>query len=679
MKRLIISIFLVLTVILVACGSDSDNTQSNTVDVENNTSSARVDASPEPTSIPESNLPTLEIEQVARIGTGNLRDFGGPKVESQQWSPDSSTLALTTTAGVLLFDAADFSAEPRFLDIPGGAVRLAYSPDGTQLVVTEGGGDGFGESHHIRVYDTATYELITRLETEYAIVDLMFSEDGSTLLGGGTQLYEWDTTTYDELVSYYAWDDGNAYGVALNPIDNGIHFVASRNLIYQFDRTTNTPTLLWDTEEAIERDIEVMRFSPDGTQLATATSRNVFIWDVATQEVLVTSEADRVHQMEWTEEGGLIGYARGETVNIDLETGESTILTTGFSRSPENPRLSPDGRYATNTRPFRQLEVLDLEAGEIVLSLTFGIYDQYVLLAPDNAWMVAFSANANTLTILDPTTFEILQTVDLMAQLGAFSANSVRLSPDASLLAVGSGKHLQVFNTATWEAVFEGEDFFEENTYTLYFTPDGTGLIRFPSSSETAGQVLSISTDGTEIEIVGELPVLEDFVSRGVFVGEDHSQLLVRLTNEYTAYLYDLSVDPIADPTPIEIEDRRYMDFAQLPDGQVIAMGGGSFAGNSFWAYLDEETYLPTEQIEGLHLHRTLGGAVNVDGTRLITVGNDNFIRVWDLETNSLIGEFDVLHERGQEVVMFNDEGTRFITTSDDRVLRVWEISAPTE
>lgn len=676
MKRLNISLCLVLIFILVACGGD-DDPQSNTVDVENNTSSVSDDASPEPTLMPEPDLPALEIEQIARIGTGNLRDFGGPKVESQQWSPDSSTFALATTAGVMLFDATDFSAEPRFLDIPGGAVRLLYHPDGTQLVVTEGGGDGFGETFHIRVYDTTTYDLITRLETEYAIVDLMFSEDGSTLLGGGIQLYEWDTTTYDELVSYYAWEDGNAYAVALNPTDNGIYFVASRNLIYEFDRTTNTPTLLWDTEEAIERDIEVMRFNPDGTQLATATSRNVYIWDVATQEIITTSEADRVHQMEWTEEEGLIGYARGETVNINLETGESTILTTGFSRSPENPRLSPDGRFSTNTRPFRQLEVLDLETGEIVLSLTFGIYDQYVLLAPDNSWMVAFSANANTLTIFDPTTFEILQTLDIMGQLGAFSANSVRLSPDASLLAVGSGKHLQVFDTTIWEAVFEGQDFFEQDTYTLYFTPDGTQLIYFPYRSEIAGQILTISADGTSIEVVGEIPVLEDFVSRGVFVGEDHSQLLVRLTNSFTSYVYDLSTDPIADPTPIEIEDRRYMDFAQLPDGQVIAMGGGSFVSNSFWAYLDGETFLPTEQIEGLHLHRTLGGAVNVAGTRLITVGNDNFIRVWDLETNSLIGEFDVLHERGQEVVMLNDDGTRFITTSDDRVLRVWEISEP--
>lgn len=80
-------------------------------------------------------------------------------------------------------------------------------------------------------------------------------------------------------------------------------------------------------------------------------------------------------------------------------------------------------------------------------------------------------------------------------------------------------------------------------------------------------------------------------------------------------------------------------------------------------------------RVPGEHRFRIYDAAVTEDGARMVTVGEDQVIRLWDVVNDRLLAEWRVLNAIGQGVALLEADGSRFITVGDDLVLRVWRIS----
>jgi len=70
--------------------------------------------------------------------------------------------------------------------------------------------------------------------------------------------------------------------------------------------------------------------------------------------------------------------------------------------------------------------------------------------------------------------------------------------------------------------------------------------------------------------------------------------------------------------------------------------------------------------------HRVQGVAVSADGRRAIAVGWDRVVRLWDLETKSLLKQF-VGHLGFVTSAAFLGDGRRIVSAGADRTLRVWD------
>lgn len=60
------------------------------------------------------------------------------------------------------------------------------------------------------------------------------------------------------------------------------------------------------------------------------------------------------------------------------------------------------------------------------------------------------------------------------------------------------------------------------------------------------------------------------------------------------------------------------------------------------------------------------------DGFRVVTVGSDNKVRVWDARTGAALGK-PMSHEAFVHSVRFSADGARLITASDDHTARIWD------
>ncbi|HML24260.1 MAG TPA: WD40 repeat domain-containing protein [Aggregatilinea sp.] len=195
-----------------------------------------------------------QIRQVGMLGEGGLLDAA--------WSPDGGTLALASTAGVWLHDAADLAAAPRLLDDPLRiVVTVAFSPAGDLLAA----GD---EDGSIWLWDTATWQVQRVLTMSGAARDydrtLCFSPDGRFLAEGrssGVRL--WDVAR-GEQAAWLPKRGEYVYGIAFNP-DGDLLAVSDEDGA----RVWSVPdgTALTDLTPASSPALDAVTFSPDGRYL----------------------------------------------------------------------------------------------------------------------------------------------------------------------------------------------------------------------------------------------------------------------------------------------------------------------------------------------------------------------------------------------------------------------------
>ncbi|MBN2303094.1 MAG: WD40 repeat domain-containing protein [Anaerolineae bacterium] len=658
---LVFAVALILA--LAACGGGDDGDSDNGDGDQD--SLAEVDNAPEPTDEPVPPTPTeepapdvaeiaaLDATEEVLIGTGTIRNIA--------WSPDSQQVAVSAGAGLLLYDAADLSAEPTLLRIKGGAWSSAYSPDGTRLATSNVDVPDFlNPTQFIHLWDLATGERIAEAATGQERVNLpVYSADGSLVAGAVYEaIYLWDAATLDVVEKIDI--EGKPVRIAISG-DNNLVAWAMSDGVHVYARDAGEQTLLLYGDD--RRAASFVAFSPDDAYLAAGTeSQPPLVFDLASGEIVFQGGEERVRDdLRYDPAGNLI-ISDGYTIKkIDPATGELVA-----EYRVKGGILSPDESKAVALDGLR-LVMFDAETRDEISAADLLVLDKPPLVLPDFSAIIARQWSSSRLHLLDPADGSLLETVTLS---GGISDNSLTLSADGSRLAACTrDKMLLVVDTDTWEELLAVEQ--AAMIGALAFNSDNTRLALSARQGQTPFGVWVIdAATGDEVWLTELATEVIDLI-----FSPDDTQII---GVAYKAlYVLDAATGEILQEIDRSSQTGgEYLDYT--PDGSALMLYGdtGFFPG-AFINFYDPATYKLIESVKGeRHNYGVKGVIFNADGSRMITVGRDVHLILWDAVTRQPIAQADVMPDQMLGLAKLDADAARIVTTSKGGVLQLWTIGA---
>ena len=77
-------------------------------------------------------------------------------------------------------------------------------------------------------------------------------------------------------------------------------------------------------------------------------------------------------------------------------------------------------------------------------------------------------------------------------------------------------------------------------------------------------------------------------------------------------------------------------------------------------------------------LARVICVSYSPNGTRIATGSNDRMIRIWDVETGTVVGKPLTGHSGEVKSVAYSPDGHHIISGSDDYTIRIWDAESST-
>jgi WD40 repeat protein len=650
-----------------------------------------------------------QVTRLAILGRGALQTL--------TWSPDGKALAVASTAGVWLYDATDFDAAPRLLEVRSTPQSIAYSPDGTLLATG-------GRLSIVRVWrvsdllDATLPRVDPALELECRpsdwwrkVTGLAFSPDGATLACATDGVMLWDVATGESLAVFTG--DAGFHGdtsVAFSPDGTTLattgtssstqHAIQSREAVRLWDARTYellaSPLLgtehdpgggvayspdgsllavgtvrgqmfVWDTETGAERHrlehyggTRLITFSPDGSVLASA-DYDIRRWDVTSGDVLPDLEhgPDDVFS-------GCFGEDSGE----DWKPCPYTGGTLGMAYSPDGSRLAAgDG--------IGQVYVWDATTGELLTTLEgfrFGgvecggascdiVTITGVTLSPDGTTIAAgtggYITEGGWVELWDIETGAIRGYLE-----GSGSMSDLAYSPDGTLLATTSASSgFRLWDVAAGE-VRHTLDGAYEDVEDIAFSPDGNLLAA--GRWDGTVQVWNTATGGQQAVWEGHT----DYVSAVAFSPD--GSLLASGGLDATVRLWDVTTGETLAVFDGLAGWVHAVTFS--PDGRLLAAGGGEDGANvRLWSISREGRVITGTELATFEMdaYTVTNVAFSPDGTVLVIGISDGTLHLRDAATRELLAVLE--GHTGLSDVVLSADGT-LLVSSGGGTIRLWGV-----
>ena len=306
-------------------------------------------------------------------------------------SPRITALLTLYLTILLIFPSPIFADEPiRLLNHDGGVRSVAFSPVDASIFASA------GESRVVKLWNIQNDSVaILRGHTD-TINAVAFSTDGALVASASEDGYLklWDVQSLQNIETLTHIMDGSRWRVkevVFSP--DGQVFATA---IGQYVR-------LWDVDKRTEigtlrhnQSVQAVAFSPNGQLLAAGDGSNdgpgtVTIWEVQSQRVIVTLEADekQVHTVAFSPGGGIVASA-GVKAQIRLwDTSNWELLNPTPYQGHYDITFSPGGKVLASAG-HGSVSLLSVQSGEKIASLT-----------GSTGWMhpVDFSPNGNFLVV----------------------------------------------------------------------------------------------------------------------------------------------------------------------------------------------------------------------------------------------------------------------------------------
>lgn len=606
------------------------------------------------------------------------------------WSPDGQQLAASGTTGAAVWDP-DSGKILYTKEVSEGMInRLAFSPDGSMLLLPSEGGDAFAKSN-VSIWEANTgQELLTFAAHDAFVQHASFSPDGTqfaTASGDGT-FKVWNlaktlasgegksimTVTFGEETAPIAvWFSPDGAHLATYNHDGWIHYldVKSSQELWQFPSNAVDFSFSPDGERIVVSssvgmldvleastgkrlsltrghtlDINSILFSPDGTRLATACKDGaVKVWafsdDTLSPLLTLSGHKDQAVSLAFSPDGGrLASGGRDGTVRIwDISsTGSVEPVMYQHLAAVQSVAISPDGTHVVTGA--------GVDGGNAIIWDTLSAKPLHTLSGQDWIWRTVYN-------------------------------------PDGELLATASrDATLKLWDTATGTEIStlagheqQPDSYFFRGVLAAAFSPDGTrlataggdGAVRVWDVAALRKASLGIGDELLSLEEPGELKYAIDvaFSPDGRWIaaalGFWTDSMAVNSEGEMIR-VWDAATNQLKWAQSSE-PHYGYMTVSFSPDGQRLA--AGDLKGQATVWKFPEGDKGDLEKLFTIKAGNFFVLKLNFspDGTQLAVPSSEG-MRIWDANTGEPIGTLP--HPGTTVEAVYSQDGKRLVTAGMD-------------
>jgi WD40 repeat protein/serine/threonine protein kinase len=540
---------------------------------------------------------------------------------------------------------------------PNSVYSVAYSPDGRMLAVT-----GLIQ-RFVEIWDVPSRRRIATLQPTEGLV-VAFSPRGDLLAtDAGERIRLWRSGTKDSVAELTLSGavrvlkfspDGTRLASLSNPDELTVWEVDRRTIMLQ-QRGFRLRGVF----------IGVLDFSPDGRSLVVGDAdQRLRVIDLPTGDTRIDvpeAHTEGVTSVAWSPNGSIIasggGYTGGPIHLWDAASGKPLGTLEGHTSWTSELIFSTNGRWLYSANADQTIRIWDVEQRRCLAVLHGSTDEIYGLaLSPDGTTLA--SAGRDRMVAFWNASPRPEGGLSGPIASGGLPWATLTFAPDGRVLAAPRPGTVSLYNPETSEGV-EQIPALGADVQVLDYSPDGVLL----ASGGERGKARVWSC--AERRLLRELGDRNAPVRLLRFRADGMRLLAVDAAGN--AIWWDTHTWQAVRTFRVEPLERA----AVSPNGRLLAAGTG--AGVVRW--LDAETGELLATTTDIHRHRVTAIAFSGDGSRAASVAEDGTVAIWDPSSLQPIAVFKG-HMLAAHGVAFSPDGRRLVTGGTGReAIKLWDLS----
>ena len=589
---------------------------------------------------------------IARLGKGRIYDM--------QYTDDGARIAASTSMGIWVYDAINFTEIYLLRKHTKHADYLAFSPDGKTLVSA----DTLGAIH---LWDMDTGKHKKELTTNRGgLLRITFNLNGTSfgVLKSNGSVILWDTSTWEEKHEFKKVFDLSERSIMSIAISQNNFLIATGNLdssVSLYDTVNATSEHMSEAHD--DSYVSSVTFNHDETLLASSSFGKVIVWDTATgeQKKLIDS-IQGIVSVRISPDGNLLALMlyNGDIHLFSINSGEEFRVLKGHTGRILTTAFSSDMRTIATASVDGSVRIWNVFTGKPI-QIFDGHFGNFTCLdvSPDGKTAVAPSTDL-TVCLWDVATGKTKKTFN---KEGFYGVAEVAFDPTGNIIATASfGKFISLWNSETSEhlTMLKGH---EDHLSSVMFSPDGKMIAS--GSHDSTVRIWDVETYKVKYVLNGH----EDIVSSVTFSPDGTT--IASGSIDDRIILWDASTGEEKDV--LAGHEGDVINIAFSPDGTKlasVALSSEIFLWKVESGELDKVIHAGDTGISSVMYHPN-GNA--------IAIGWDTGeVQIIDVKSEKSLQTFSG-HQKQVSDLSFALDGKNLVSLSDDGVMFVWEITAIAE